>query len=33
MGSERDPADLLRDFLGGPVTAEPLIADLRRTAW
>jgi hypothetical protein len=33
MGSERDPADLLRDFLGGPVTAEPLLADLRRTAW
>ena len=32
MGSERDPADLLRDFLGGPVTAEPLLADLRRAA-
>ena len=32
MGSERTPADLLRDFLGGPVTAEPLLADLRRAA-
>ncbi|HEX7472330.1 MAG TPA: hypothetical protein VF323_04555 [Candidatus Limnocylindrales bacterium] len=31
-GSERAPADLLRDFLGGPVTAEPLLADLRRAA-
>jgi hypothetical protein len=32
MGSERAPADLLRDYLGGPVTAEPLLADLRRAA-
>ena len=31
-GSERTPAQLLRDFLGGPVTAEPLLADLRRAA-
>ncbi len=32
MGSERTPADLLHDLLGGPVTAEPLLADLRRAA-
>jgi hypothetical protein len=28
-GSARRPADLLTDFLGGPVTADPLLADLR----
>jgi hypothetical protein len=32
MGSERAPADLLHELLGGPVTAEPLLADLRRAA-
>jgi hypothetical protein len=32
MGSERPPADLLHDLLGGPVTAEQLLADLRRAA-
>ena len=32
MGSERVPADLLRDLLGGPVTADALLADLRRAA-
>jgi hypothetical protein len=32
MGSERAPADLLRDLLGGPVTADALLADLRRAA-
>lgn len=32
MGSERSPADLLRDLLDGPVTAGPLLADLRRAA-
>ncbi len=30
-GASRTPADLLRDLLGGPLTAEPLLADLRRT--
>jgi oligoendopeptidase F len=29
-GASRSPADLLRDLLGGPLTAEPLLADLRR---
>jgi hypothetical protein len=29
-GASRSPADLLLDFLGGPLTAEPLLADLRR---
>jgi hypothetical protein len=29
MGSERAPVDLLRDLLGGPVTADALLADLR----
>jgi hypothetical protein len=32
MGSERAPAELLHDLLGGPVTAAPLLADLRRAA-
>lgn len=32
VGSERAPADLLHDLLGGPVTAEPLLADLGRAA-
>ena len=31
-GSERAPADLLRDLLDGPVTAEALLADLRRAS-
>lgn len=31
-GSERPLTELLRDLLGGPVTAEPLLADLRRAA-
>ena len=30
-GASRPPADLLVDFLGAPLTAEPLLADLRRT--
>jgi hypothetical protein len=30
-GASRSPADLLRDLLGGPLNAEPLLADLRRT--
>jgi hypothetical protein len=30
-GASRTPADLLRDFLGGPLTIEPLQADLRQT--
>ena len=29
-GASRPPADLLETFLGGPLTAEPLLADLRR---
>lgn len=29
-GSSRRPAALLESFLGGPLTAEPLLADLRR---
>jgi hypothetical protein len=29
-GSSRPPADLLESFLGGPLTGEPLLADLRR---
>ena len=29
-GASRSPADLLRDLLGGPLTAEPLLADLAR---
>ena len=29
-GASRPPADLLGDFLGGPLTAEPLLADLGR---
>lgn len=29
-GASRAPADLLRDLLGGPLTADPLLADLRR---
>jgi hypothetical protein len=29
-GSSRPPASLLESFLGGPLTAEPLLADLRR---
>ena len=28
-GASRPPADLLEAFLGGPLTAEPLLADLR----
>ena len=28
-GASRPPADLLETFLGGPLTAEPLLADLR----
>ena len=31
-GASRTPADLLESFLGGPLTAEPLLADLRRTS-
>ena len=31
-GASRTPADLLAAFLGEPLTAEPLLADLRR-AW
>ena len=31
-GASRPPADLLESFLGGPLTAEPLLADLRRTS-
>ena len=30
-GASRSPADLLRDLLGGPLTAEPLLADLARS--
>jgi len=29
-GASRAPAELLGTFLGGPLTAEPLLADLRR---
>ncbi len=29
-GASRPPADLLEAFLGGPLTAGPLLADLRR---
>jgi oligoendopeptidase F len=29
-GASRTPADLLESFLGGPLAAEPLLADLRR---
>jgi hypothetical protein len=29
-GASRPPSDLLEGFLGGPLTAEPLLADLRR---
>ena len=29
-GASRPPSDLLEAFLGGPLTAEPLLADLRR---
>ncbi len=29
-GGERSPADLLSDLLGGPLTEEPLLADLAR---
>jgi hypothetical protein len=31
-GASRTPAELLGAFLGGPLTAEPLLADLRRGA-
>jgi hypothetical protein len=31
-GASRSPADLLHDLLGGPLTAEPLLADLTRAA-
>ena len=31
-GASRTPADLLETFLGGPLTAEPLLADLRRSS-
>jgi hypothetical protein len=31
-GASRPPAELLEAFLGGPVTAEPLLADLRRAS-
>jgi hypothetical protein len=31
-GASRPPAALLEAFLGGPLTAEPLLADLRRAA-
>ena len=30
-GASRSPADLLRDLLGGPLTAEPLLDDLSRS--
>ena len=30
QGASRPPADLLETFLGGPLTAEPLLADLGR---
>jgi hypothetical protein len=29
-GASRTPVELLGDFLGGPLTAQPLLADLRR---
>ena len=29
-GSSRPPAELLESFLGGPLTGEPMLADLRR---
>jgi hypothetical protein len=29
-GASQTPADLLAAFLGGPLTAEPLLTDLRR---
>ncbi len=29
-GASRSPADLLESFLGEPLTADPLLADLRR---
>ena len=32
-GASRPPADLLETFLGGPLTAEPLLADLRRAGY
>ena len=32
-GAARTPADLLEAFLGGPLTAEPLLAELRRAGW
>jgi hypothetical protein len=31
-GASRTPADLLESFLGGPLTADPLLADLGRTS-
>ena len=31
-GASRTPADLLESFLDGPLTADPLLADLRRTS-
>jgi hypothetical protein len=30
-GASRPPGDLLESFLGGPLTAEALLADLRRS--
>ena len=32
-GASRTPADLLEAFLGEPLTAEPLLADLRAAAF
>ena len=29
-GASRSPAVLLRDLLGGPLSAEPLLDDMRR---
>jgi hypothetical protein len=29
-GASRSPSELIEAFLGGPLTAEPLLADLRR---
>jgi hypothetical protein len=31
-GASRGPADLLQTFLGGPLTVEPLLADLGQAA-
>jgi hypothetical protein len=30
-GASQTPAELLRTFLGGPLTAEPLLADMARS--